>query len=182
MVIGKHAPNVAHDTDFRGAIKVGLDEAFTSLEEAFHDLTDPQIQAFPVVGKYNIAWTVMHCLQNLEEYACRAAGGSRCFKAEYRWDLWGAGPEQDPKPGDPFPTCSQMLHRLHVIRDAAMMLLAAKSAADLTNRSGDHPIKRNLADFYMRTIYHTMAHVRWIWLLRGALGLATGPWPEQHWA
>jgi len=28
----------------------------------------------------------------------------------------------------------------------------------------------------------TNSHVRQIWLLRGALGLANGPWPEQHWA
>jgi hypothetical protein len=39
------------------------------------------------------------------------------------------------------------------------------------------------SDAYMRTICHTMAHVRQIWLLRGALGLTDGKsWPRQHWA
>ncbi len=36
---------------------------------------------------------------------------------------------------------------------------------------------------YMWTIFHTMAHSRQIWLLRGALGLTDGrSWPQQHWA
>ncbi len=44
-----------------------------------------------------------------------------------------------------------------------------------------HPTKYSLADFYLRTIYHTQCHIRQIWLLRGALGMASGPWPDQHW-
>lgn len=40
-----------------------------------------------------------------------------------------------------------------------------------------------LANAYIRTIMHTMAHVRQIRMLRGVMGL-TGEqgWPLQHWA
>jgi len=51
----------------------------------------------------------------------------------------------------------------------------------LTRQSISHPTKHSLADFYLRTIYHTQTHIRQIWLLRGALDLANGPWPEQQW-
>jgi hypothetical protein len=45
------------------------------------------------------------------------------------------------------------------------------------------PWPGNRGDFLKRTIFHTMAHVRQIWLLRGALGLTDGKsWPQQHYA
>jgi len=42
---------------------------------------------------------------------------------------------------------------------------------------------RASADAYMCTAMNTMAHVRQIWALRGAMGRAgKDGWPEQHWA
>lgn len=182
MVIGKHAPKIASGTDLKHAIEIGLDEAFTALEESFHDLTDEQIRAFPVDGWYNIAWTVMHTLDNLDSYACGTPSGKRCYPEEYRWDLWGAEPDKDPQADDAFPTRGEMLDRLHAIQVMAMEVLNSMTEAELTEERSDHPEKENLADFYMRTIYHTMVHTRWIWLLRGAQGLADQAKPEQHWA
>ncbi len=63
--------------------------------------------------------------------------------------------------------------------------MAALDRADeawLTSRVDWHPLKTVPADFYVRTICHTNSHVRQIWLLRGALGLASGAWPQQHWS
>jgi len=41
-----------------------------------------------------------------------------------------------------------------------------------------------LADWYMRTICHTISHTRQIWALRGMMGLVDTEraWPRQHWA
>ena len=42
---------------------------------------------------------------------------------------------------------------------------------------------RTSADAYIRATMHTMAHVRQIWMLRGAMGLTDEQgWPLQHWA
>ena len=180
MVIGKHAPLTAHDIDLKGAIRVGLEEAFTALEEAFHDLRDDQLWTFSVPGQNNMAWIIMHCLHNLDDYANGAAGGQRALEEEPRWDLWGAGADERPKPGDAFPTQQEMMASLVQVRDRAMANLGCLDEAALTDRWIPHPRKKSRADFYMRTIYHTMAHTRDLWLLRGAMSLASGPWPQQH--
>lgn len=183
MAIGKHDPEVAHDTDLKQAIAVGLDEALTALEESFYDLTDEQIQSFPIAGRNSIAWIVMHCLDNLDEHANGCASGHRTFPAEWRWNLWNCRPEERPKPGDPFPAREEMLLTLRGVREAAMATLEGAEESVLIEKWIPHPQKRSRADFYMRTIYHTMAHVRQVWLLRGALGLTDGKsWPRQHWA
>ena len=182
MAIGKHDCKVAVDVDLRGAIIIGLDEAFTALEESIHDLSDEQLRAFPVPGKNNIAWIVMHCLDNLDHCANGIAAGQRCMPYERRWDLWQCAPEDRPQPGDTFPAQEAMMELLRQIRRVALTTLDNLNEESLTARVVTHPVKKSRADFYMRAIYHAMSHLRQIWLLRGALGLATGPWPEQHWS
>jgi hypothetical protein len=182
MTIGRHECKNARDTRLKEAIFISLDEALTALEESFYDLTDEQVWSFPAAGKNNIAWIVMHCLDNLDEYLNGAQTGERLFPTEWRWDLWQCKPEERPKPGDPFPTAQEMLERLRKIRDAGMATLEHMDESAMTDRLGSHPHKTLRSDWYMRTLYHTNSHVRQIWLLRGALGLVNGPWPEQHWA
>ncbi len=182
MSIGKHECRNAQNTHLKEAIAIGLDEVLTALEESFHDLSDAQVQGFPLAGQNNIAWIVMHCLDNLDEYAVGCATGQRVFPSEWRWDLWECSPEERPKPGDPFPSREEMLARLHQVRDAAMAAIDSldEEALVATLTEGSSP--RTRADCYMRTLYHENSHVRQIWLLRGALGLGGGAWPQQHWA
>jgi hypothetical protein len=172
----------AIDADLKQALFIGLDESFTSLEESFCDLSDAQVWDFPTPNENNIAWIVMHCLDNLDDCANDRPTGRRVMIYEWRWDLWECKPEERPRPGDPFPTRDEMLDLLHRIRTAAYAALEKLDELALTRLSISHPTKHSLADFYLRTIYHTQTHIRQIWLLRGALGLANGPWPEQHWA
>jgi hypothetical protein len=181
MVIGKHAPKTAQEVDLKRAIAVGLDEAFTALEEAFYDLEDEQLATFPLSGQNNMAWIVMHCLENLDEYANGAVTGRRAFEHEWRWDLWQCELWERPRPGDPFPSKEEMLSLLRQVREAALEALETLDKAALTECRFPHPQKKCCADFYMRTIYHTMAHTRDLWLLRGMLGLGSRAWPQQHW-
>ena len=183
MAIGRHECRKASRTDLRAAIAIGLDECMTALEESFYDLTDEQVWAFPVPERNNIAWIVMHCLDNLDEYAVGALSGKRILTPEWRWDLWESGPEERPQPGDEFPAVGEMLELLRQIREAAEAAIAGADVAYLTRDFSDNPGKPWRSDFAMRTICHTEAHVRQIWLLRGALGLVDGQsWPRQHWA
>lgn len=189
MTIGKHECKIAEGTDLIAAIRIGLDEVLTALEESFHDLTDEQAAAFPIDGRNNIAWTVMHCLQNVDHYANTAPTShedmpKRVLKQDDRYDLWQAPKEKWPKPGDDFPAVQQMLDHLYAVRDSAFGILDSKGAENLSCQTRHSPSPRTVvADSYMRTIFHTMAHVRQIWLLRGALGMVDGQsWPQQHWA
>jgi hypothetical protein len=172
----------AINTDLKLALFVGLDESFTCLEECIHDLSDAQIVDFPVPNENNIAWIVMHCLDNLDDCANDRPTGQRVMKYEWRWDLWKCQPEERPKPSDRFPGRDEMLDLLNRIRTAAFATLEKLDEPALTRQSISHPTKHSLADFYLRTFYHTQTHIRQVWLLRGALGLANGPWPEQHWS
>jgi len=60
MAIGRHECKTASNTHLKEAIAAGLDEALTALEECFFDLTDEQAWAFPIPGRNNVAWIVMH--------------------------------------------------------------------------------------------------------------------------
>ena len=179
-MIGKHNPKEARNTGLVEAIRIGLDEALTALEEAFYDLNDEQIRSFPICGRNNIAWILMHALQNLDEYANALQSGRTAFTHEDRWDLWRCSPDERPTLGDPFPPQREMMEMLRAVRDAAMEEVANLGESRLAEAWYG---QRTRADAFMRTIYHTMAHVRQIWLLRGALGMTDGKsWPRQHWA
>ncbi len=181
-MIGKHECQCAHDTDFKRAIFIGLDESFIALEEAFYDLTDEQAWAFPLTGRNNIAWIVMQTLLNFDIYANRAQVGQATFPYERRWDLWECTPEERPKPGDLFPTVAEMLALLERVRAAAMANLDSASEDDLRGKRARQSSDA-AADAYMRTIYHAQAHIRQIWLLRGVMKLTDETaWPRQHWA
>lgn len=185
-MIGKHEPKRAENTDVKAAVTVCLDEALTALEEAIHDLTDEQAWAFPIPGRNNIAWIVMHTLQNLDTYTRLFATGETTLGHDWRWDLWKCIGAERPKPEDGFPGTEEMLDILRRLRGSAMQVLDATTEADLL-ASPSHTVDfwkgRNQLDAYLRTLGNTHAHVRQIWLLRGALGLTEGKsWPQQHWA
>ncbi len=188
MAIGKQECKIAQNTDLAAAVRIGLDEAYIALEESFYDLTDGQAVAFPITGRNNIAWIVMHCLQNLDHYANTAPTNDqkwplRALKHEERYDLWEAPDDQRPKPGDTFLTVREMLEKLNTVREKSLQVFAERDDANVSrNLSGEG--KGNIADCYMRTIYHTMSHVRQIWALRGMMGSVdtNGAWPRQHWA
>ena len=181
-MMGKHECRQAHHTDLKGAIYIGLDEALTALEESVYDLNDEHIWAFPLPGENNIAWILMHSLQNLDEYADLAQGGEAVFAHEGRWDLWQCADDERPVPGDAFPTQRECVDILAGVRAAAMERISAATRKDLRREFPDWQ-NRTRADAYMRTIFHTMSHIRQIWLLRGVMGLTGGKLlPQQHWA
>lgn len=181
-MIGRHQCKQAHNTGLKEAIAIGLDEALTALEEAFYDLSDGQMRAFPIPAHNNIAWIVMHALQNLDEFTNVAHGGEPTFQHDRRWDLWECRDDERPKPGDQSPAQARMMAWLESLRATAEETLERMDESNLS-RKPDDTWPGIVADMYMRTIWHTVAHTRQIWLLRGALGLVDGKaWPQQHWA
>ena len=187
MAPGKEEPRHAEDTDLKHAIAIGLDEAMTALEEAFYDLTDEQVASFPLPDRHNITTMVMHCLKNLDEYGLHCQTGESVIAYEERFDMWSHPPQELHPLQKDLPTVREMVARLHALRDAIVEALDAATEEDL-RRPRDvtdwyAQWGRVSADAYMRTIMHTMAHVRQIWMLRGVMGLTDRDgWPVQHWA
>ena len=188
MVVGKFEPEQAKDTTLKKAIAIGLDEALTALEESFHDLTDEQFWGFALEGRHNIITIVEHCLDAMDLYACEVQVGRQVLEHEKRFDIWNFSPEQVRDRMKDLPPASRALDRLRTLRRAVMGNLESASEQELLEpRVRDNwfweESKKTSADAYMRTIMHTMAHVRQIWLMRGAMGLTDKDgWPEQHWA
>lgn len=188
MVIGSHQPRRVRETDLRAALLIGLDEAFTALEEAIHDLSDVHVRSFPIPGRVCIAWIVMHSLQNVDtdvvhtlSYDSRTRQGRRAAPRDPRWDLWQAAEHERPQSGEAFPTVAELRERLRMVRRLALAEVERRSVEQLHEPVMDWwPAA---GDPCMRAICHLAAHVRQIWLLRGALGLIEGDsWPRQHWA
>ena len=180
MVIGRNDPRLAKNTGLKEAIAIGLDEALTALGESIHDLTDEQVAALPIPGRNNIAWIVMHVLGNLDHYANYAQSAEHVLgDLGDRWGYESSRPQAD----ETFPSRQELMDMLKTVGDATREALA-ETAPDQLTRKRPHTVSHQLpTDFYMRTIWHTMAHLRQIWLLRGALGLTDGKsWPQQHWA
>jgi len=188
MVLGREEPKAAKGTDLKKAIAIGLDEAMTALEEAFYDLSEEQFWAFPLVGRHNIVTLAEHCLQCLDLYGCEVHGRALTFEPEQRFDIWHFSPEQLRAQMTDLPSVAAERERLAAVRAAVMGTLDAATPEDLARPHApswwfeENP-DRVRADAYLRAVFHTMAHIRQIWMLRGAMGLTDADgWPVQHWA
>ncbi len=187
MGIGNDYADAARQTDLKRAIFIGLDEAMTALEESFYDLTDEQVWGFTFPDRHNITTMVMHCLENLDAYICEYQAGQKVLAHEPRFNVWAFSPAEVRDAMTDLPTAADMRKRLHKVRETGMAALESAGEADLLGPRHCHSewleAGKTAADAYMRTIMHTMSHVRQIWLMRGAMGLVdTDGWPEQHWA
>ena len=187
MAIGEFDPKQAKGSNLQGAIAIGLDEALTALEESFQDLTDEQVASFAFPERHNIATLVMHMIENLDTYACKFQCGQMTLEHDDRFNVWAIKDGNRPFPAEDLPCVGEMVDRIHLLRAIAEKALAEATDEDLQGARFAEDWwtgpGKNSADAYLRTIYHTMAHVRQIWLMRGAIGLADqGAWPQQHWA
>ncbi len=186
-MIGQEKPDTARNTDLKGAIRIGLDECTMALEEALTGLTDEQAWGFPLQSRHNITTIVMHCLGNLNNHGLYLQTGESLLEHEERFDMWSHSPEQLRPMQTDLPSVPEMIDKLRDLREAILAGVEAAAEGDLLGPRTDsqwyRDWNRTSADAYMRTIMHTMAHVRQIWMLRGVMGLTDEQgWPLQHWA
>ncbi len=186
---GKHPPpRQAQGTTLRGAIAIGLDESLTALEESFAGLADEEFWSEPVEGRHNIVTLVEHCIQCLDLFACEVQGAPLTFEPDVRFDI-GPSAKTRSSPNMPdLPTVARETERVRELRRAVTAQLDRTPQDALLRATPEcwwfeEQPEKVRADAYMRCIWHTMAHVRQIWSLRGALGrVDVSAWPRQHWA
>ena len=187
MVVGRFKPKASKPSSLKACLAIGLDEALTALEECIYDLSDEQAWARPSPDRHAIATMVMHVQHNIDVHACQFQTGQLALTHDARFDIWDR-PEPDlPERQENLPTVRELIDRLRTLREAAMSglevaaeedLLGPRAAADTTWWTKHH---RTSASAYTRVTWHTMAHVRQIWLLRGIMGLTDRDgWPQQH--
>ena len=187
MAIGNFQPRAARATSLKQSIAIGLDEALTALEESFYDLTDEQAWTCPLAGRHHVATLVMHMLENIDIHACQYQTGELALEHEPRFDIWVERDPDLPARKQDAPSVARMRQRLQTLRAAVIAGLENVSEEDLlgprravdTHWWTEH--HRTSADAYARVTWHTMAHVRQIWALRGVMGaLDEKGWPQQH--
>ncbi|GAH75629.1 unnamed protein product, partial [marine sediment metagenome] len=177
MVIGKFEPKAAKVGSLKDSLAVGLDEALTALEESFYNLTDEQAWARPCRARHCITTIIMHVHHNTDINACQLQTGKLMLEHYERFNIWFEPDPDHHTRQDDLPTVETMLERHRALVAAAKAGLEAASEEDLlgprmsagTDWCDRHG--RNSAEAYARVIWHTMAHVRQIWLLRGVMGL-----------
>jgi hypothetical protein len=182
-----HEPKIAMGTDLKAAIGIALDESLMALEECLGGLSDDQFWAYPLPDRQNIATLVEHSIQILDLFACEVQGSPLTFVPSKRIAAAHRRPAEVRLPARDLPTVEQARQRLGQLRAALRAVLEPLNEAVLRSaRAGcwwfeENP-GRTRADAYMRAVWHTMSHVRQIWLLRGLLGLTDkAAWPHQHW-
>ena len=191
MAIGKDKPEQAVNRCWKDAVRIVLDEATTALAEAFCGLPDEQVWRRPLPDRHSIGTMVMHCLENLNGFACwvQTGTGVEGISEEDWFDMWSHTPQElDARQHDmALPGAPHMAEWVRRVREAAVAGLDLATEEDLRgSRADSHWCRatgRTAGDAYMRTICHIMAHTRQIWCLRGAMGLADAQnWPQQHYA
>lgn len=187
MVIGEHKPKEAQNRCWKDCIAILLDEVATSLEESFYDLTGEQVGRYVVPNRHNIRTMVMHCIDNLDDNGVGTQTGRRLMELEDRFDMWSHSADEVRPLQTDTPTVQEMVELLRRVRAALFAGLEAAGEVDLRGPRAApdwwRRFGRTSGDAYLRTICHTLAHVRQIWALRGAMGaLGEVAWPQQHYA
>jgi hypothetical protein len=177
----------ASDMDLKTSMLMGIDECHIAFKEAYSDLADDQFHSYSIEGRHNIATIVVHCLQQHDEFngnlqerrGIPAKFGWQSIEHEERFLLWGVPVDKLPKPGDDFPEVARVLAAHNELHSHIVENMTALSEDDFVSTSvGQWP---RLCDMFFRGTYHVNAHIRQIWLLRGAMGVLAR-FPEQHYA
>jgi DinB superfamily len=185
-MIGKHQPRDAKGLGPGSLLGAMADEACVALQESFAGLSDEEFHSFPIENRHNIVAMVEHCIQCLDMYCIESMGGELTFEPEDRFDIWTHSPQElRPRMTD-LPSVEAEQARISELREKLLSMLGSIDESQLTQTCPGWfgaETGKNRIDAYWRAIAHTQAHVRQIWLLRGAMGQAdqTG-WPQQHWA
>jgi len=184
-MIGRHEPSQPDHVDLKSALAEMLNEALTALEEAIYDLSDDKVWRRTFADKHAIGTMVMHLIETLDTYTCKFQTGQFVLDHQGRFDIWKIEDGSMPEEGEDLPTVKQMVSSIRKLRQAALAALRSATESDLLGvRQCDHwwtKRGRTAGDAYMRAIGHAMAHIRQIWLMRGAMGLSSKDgWPNQH--
>ena len=148
--------------------------------DALADLTQEQLTATPIEGRNPIGWIACHCLHNFDFFihqrqtntSLMTTDGKYGQLAKYGWSL--------PNEDNPPPDFAGLSNAVDEVFGACIELIEALDEEALSKLSPywHHKNFESTAGNCVRVINHSNAHLRQIWLLRGAMG-DKDHWPGQ---
>jgi len=170
-----------------GTVMIALDEAFKALEESLSGLSNDQVWSHPIERRHCVAVILLHVQENIDRHACCFQVGQLALAHDERFAI-GGRPVEDFTNVKNGPHVDKLRSRTRLLRDAVFATLEGVTDRELFSpRHGEQTYwwqqhRRVSVDAYQRVIWHTNAHIRQIWCLRGAMG-AVGPdhFPSQFW-
>jgi hypothetical protein len=159
-----------------------LREIRNEFADALQGLDPEALVARPIASFPNpIAWIVCHCLRNYDFFLHRGQTGDSLLEGDEDLARLGAYAEQAPGPDNPPPDdLSDLAAATDRVFGTCAELIAALDETALGEAAPHwrHDRFESTAGNCVRVINHSNAHLRQIWLIRGALG-EIAQWPVQ---
>lgn len=157
-----------------------LREIRNEFADALEGLTHEELLAQPMKGRNPIGWIACHCINNFNFFLYQrqinksVLNANEEYKsfAKYGW----SPPTKDNKP----PDLTELASAVDRIFSDCVDLIASLEEEALTNLPPHwhHKNFESTAGNCVRVINHSNAHLRQIWITRGALG-DKDHWPVQ---
>ena len=159
-----------------------LREIRNEMSIALDGLSPADYAALPVEGKRNpVGWIVCHCMRGLDFFLHLTLTGRRCMDGKEKFAAFVRYADKAPGPENPPPDCTTLAGTCHELWTACIEQVEALDD-NAFDRPGPHWSGRGtetVAGNCVRMINHHNAHLRAIWMIRGALG-ETDHYPRQN--
>jgi len=158
-----------------------LREIRRELAGALDGLSPEQLTALPVEGRRNpIGWIVCHCMRSVDFFLYRSQTGASYMAGKEAFEPLAAYAGKDAGTDNAAPDLSGLAAACDELWAACIERIEAVDEEDF-DRPGPHWSGRGyetVAGNCVRMINHHNAHLRAIWMLRGAMG-ETEHYPHQ---
>jgi len=159
-----------------------LHECRNEFADALEGLSDDRLVARPVQGRNPIGWIVCHCMKNFDFFLYATQTGKSVLTPAGQYGAFARYQERPPKEGNPPPDMSGLAEAADRVFAACIAAIEPldESAFDEEAPYWMHVDENieHVAENCVRVINHSNAHLRQIWMLRGAMG-DTEHWPVQ---
>jgi hypothetical protein len=157
-----------------------LQETRNEFADALADLTQEQLAARPIAGRNPIGWIACHCLRNFDFLVHQRQTNASMMGEQGPYGALAAYSRNPPTDQNPTPDLAGLADAVADVFGACIRIIEAldEDAFDKLAPYWHHQNFESIAGNCVRVINHSNAHLRQIWMLRGALG-DREHWPRQ---
>lgn len=159
-----------------------LHECRNEFADALEGLSNDQLVARPIEGRNPIGWIVCHCMKNFDFFLYATQNGRSLLSLDGLCAGFARYQHRPPGPENPPPDLSGLAEAADRVF-AECIGAVARLDENRFDEEAPHWMHRDdnvehVAENCARVINHSNAHLRQIWMLRGAIGDAEH-WPVQ---